>query len=127
MMPDVAVHERPKQTERAFQAQVVRYAELMRWRWWHDGATNQRARCRRCHAALRCAECRELVRIVRNAEGFPDLVLVRRPRLVFAELKADRTPVTAAQQEWIALLRACDLEAYIWRPKHWPDIERLLR
>ena len=99
----VAVHERPKLSEAQFQRQVVRYAELMGWRWYHTRRSE------------------------RSPRGFPDLVLVRRPRVVFAELKAQRTPVTDDQRAWIAELRACDQEAYIFRPEQWQEIERCLR
>lgn len=93
----------PRQTEAHFQAQVVKLADLMHWRWYHTHDSR------------------------RSPAGFPDLVLLRRPRVIFLELKADRTPVTDAQQRWIDELRACGQEAYIARPKHWDRLERILR
>ncbi len=60
--------------------------------------------------------------------GFPDLVLVRPPRLVFAELKVGRNRPTPAQQEWLRQLGACpQVEVYLWTPDHWAEIERVLR
>jgi len=93
----------PALTETRFQQQVVKLAELLGWRWYHTHDSR------------------------RSPAGFPDLVLLRRPRVIFLELKADRTVVTDAQRDWIAELRACGQEAYIARPKHWERLERILR
>lgn len=38
--------------------------------------------------------------------GFPDLVLVRPPRLIFAELKRERGRVSPTQQSWLQALDA---------------------
>lgn len=51
-----------------------------------------------------------------SAPGFPDLVLVRPPRIVFAELKTATGKLSEAQVHWIALLGACGAEVYLWRP-----------
>lgn len=59
--------------------------------------------------------------------GFPDLVLVRPPRLIFAELKSDRGRLSRAQREWRADLEACGVEAYTWRPSERSHIEAILR
>ena len=60
--------------------------------------------------------------------GFPDLVLVRPPRVVFAELKVGRNRPTPAQQQWLNMLGACpQVEAYLWTPNDWPQIEQVLR
>ena len=59
--------------------------------------------------------------------GFPDLVLVRRGRLVFAELKSDKGKVAPAQSEWLADLGGVrTTRAYVWRPDDWPEIEAML-
>lgn len=93
----------PKLTEARFQSQVVQYARLMGWRSYHT-------------------------RDSRGSDaGFPDLVLVRRPRVIFAELKADRGRLTDKQREWLAALTECAVESYLWRPTDWPEIERVLR
>jgi hypothetical protein len=71
---------------------------------------------------------------IRSPKGFPDLVLVRRDRLIFAELKSAKGRVTPEQALWLADLEACHigaqqyvsqghaLEVYVWRPD---DIERI--
>ncbi len=63
---------------------------------------------------------------VHSAAGFPDLVLARRRRVLFAELKSDSGKLTPAQAGWLEALRAADQEAYVWRPRDWPQIERAI-
>ena len=59
--------------------------------------------------------------------GFPDLVLVRSGRLVFAELKRERGKVSVAQALWLAELAFNDhTEVYTWRPSDWDTIVELL-
>ena len=50
----------------------------------------------------------------RSQKGFPDFVLARE-RVVYAEIKGAKTPVTGEQQEWIDRLTAAGAEAYVWR------------
>lgn len=57
----------------------------------------------------------------RSSAGFPDLVLLRPPRLVFVELKSDRGRVSDEQSAWLDDLEQCGVEAYIWRPDDWPE------
>jgi hypothetical protein len=108
----------PKQSERAFMAQVGRYATLMKWRVWHDNATN---------APRRCRSCGEVQHLPRNRSGLPDLILVRRPRVVWVELKADRGKLSDEQRAWLDDLRASGQEVYLWRPNDWSEAERVLR
>lgn len=97
----------PRQTERSFQAQVVKLAELLGWRCYHT------------------------LRSEGSAAGFPDLVLVRarhpKPRVIFAELKADRGRLTDDQKAWLLELRASGQEAYLWAPRNWSAVEKLLK
>jgi hypothetical protein len=54
--------------------------------------------------------------------------MARPPRLVFAELKADRGRTTPDQERWLALLGSrTGVEAYLWRPSDIDDIAALLR
>lgn len=55
--------------------------------------------------------------------GFPDLVLVRRERLIAAELKREVGGVVSpAQLAWLAAFDSAGLETAIWRPS---DLERI--
>lgn len=47
--------------------------------------------------------------------GWPDLTLVRPPRILFVELKGPKTAIRPGQLEFLALLRDCGVEAYLWR------------
>jgi hypothetical protein len=42
------------------------------------------------------------------------------------ELKSDTGRVSAPQTSWIEELKAAGVDAYIWRPKYWPEIEARL-
>jgi hypothetical protein len=68
---------------------------------------------------------------LRSPKGFPDLVLVRPPRLIFAELKSEIGKTTPEQDQWLEDLRTVRheqrlsdeaIEVYLWRPT---DIERI--
>jgi hypothetical protein len=92
-------------TEKELQNNVRAAALLFGWRFYHTWMS------------------------IRSAKGFPDCVLVRGERLLFAELKAVRGKVSAEQQAWLDDLDAVGAEAYLWRPAHWlsGEIERVLR
>lgn len=52
-----------------------------------------------------------------GAAGFPDLVLLRPPELLFLELKSASGDATAKQKQWISRLqRVPGVDAYIVRP-----------
>lgn len=91
-------------SERDFQRQVIKLAELCGWRCYHSANVK---------GQLRSA----------SSVGFPDLVLVGRGKTLFVELKTDKGRLSIAQQEWRDhLLEAGALWA-LWRPKNWNDIE----
>lgn len=90
--------------EADFQKQVIQVAERFGWLVYHT------------YDSRRCAP------------GFPDLVLVKGSRVIFAELKSHRGRLTPEQKAWIeALERAEEVEAMVWKPKDWRNIERILR
>lgn len=64
---------------------------------------------------------------IHSPKGFPDLVLRRPPRLIFAELKSDKGQLTPSQEDWITDLKACKQEVYVWRPKDFDTIVDILR
>jgi hypothetical protein len=63
----------------------------------------------------------------RSAAGFPDLTLVKRGRLIFAELKRDGQRPKPDQDVWLAALSECGgVETYVWRPADLDLIARSL-
>ena len=58
--------------------------------------------------------------------GFPDLVLMKPGRLIFAELKSAKGKTTSSQEKWLKMARDAGAEAYCWRPSDIDDIERIL-
>ena len=60
--------------------------------------------------------------------GFPDEVLVRPPRLIFAELKSAKGKLSPEQEAWLELLEQIPgIEVYIWRPDDIEHIAEILR
>jgi hypothetical protein len=89
--------------ERDWQTRVVDYARLRGWRSYHTHDSR------------------------RSVPGFPDLVLVRRGRCLFAELKSDTGRVSQAQHEWLAdLADVPGLEVHLWRPGDWLIVMEVL-
>lgn len=62
----------------------------------------------------------------RSPAGFPDLVLVRPPELIFWELKSAAGKATPEQIGWIQDLADCGVEARIVRPADYEDALRRL-
>lgn len=90
-------------TEKAWQAEVVRTALQLGWALVYHTFDSRR-----------------------SAIGFPDLVLCRPPRLIFAELKSEAGRITVAQAEWLEALADSSAESYIWRPSDRPTVDRIL-
>ena len=105
-------------TERQLQAAILELAKLLGWRVMHQRPA------RTLNNGYKTA--------IEGHTGFPDLVMLRPPRLVFAELKTDKGRVTHEQALWInGLARSGgpQVSAYLWRPKNWEsgEIEDILR
>jgi hypothetical protein len=62
-----------------------------------------------------------------DGAGFPDLVLVRRGRILFVELKAGTGRVTPEQRRWLDELAATPADVHVWRPEDWDAIVATLR
>jgi len=65
----------------------------------------------------------------KSEPGFPDLVLCRNGRIIFAELKSESGKLTDAQIKWRDMLStACgkNVQVATWWPKDWPEIELIL-
>ena len=83
-------------TEAQWQDTVVEAAELLGWWVFHDHDSR------------------------RNQAGFPDLCLIRPPRVVFVELKRETGKVTRAQEEVLGMLAECPgVESRVARPSNW--------
>ena len=87
-------------TESELQSAIIEYAELMGWRLYH--VTN-------VHKKLRS----------HTSVGFPDLCMVRRGRLVFAELKNAKEKLSPDQEQWQIRLVQTTAEYHVWRPADW--------
>jgi len=104
---------RRRMSEDAFQEWVIALAKLHGWRWYHTRLSR------------------------RSPAGFPDLVLVRDGRLIFAELKSETGHLSPEQREWMADLARVGqrlfmtdpdiVREFLWRPSDMEQIERVLR
>lgn len=93
----------PALSEKRWQAQVVTLALLYGWSVFHVFDSR------------------------RSQPGFPDLVLVKPPTIIFAELKTHNGKLRHAQVAWLDLLLACPgVQTYLWRPHNLPDVQRIL-
>ena len=147
MSPRRALNVAGELTEGAWQAQVVGLARLYAWRLiYHAPAGGHGSRS----AGTRRVASEQLP----EGGGFPDLVLIKGPRLVVAELKSRTGRLRPGQADWLdafrgvgiavaGLVEECNLgrqrdcfgdlidpprvEAYLWRPADWPNVHNVLR
>ena len=100
-------------TEAQFQAQVTDLATRLGWSWLHiERMGNEQGRWRTPTSGS-------------LGRGWPDLVLVRRDRLIFAELKAQRGQMTQAQR--IVMMELVKVAPYyVWRPSDFNSILEVL-
>lgn len=62
-----------------------------------------------------------------DGKGFPDLVMLKPPRLVFAELKSEKGKLSPEQEGWLSLLKGIKgIEVYCWKPKDFESIVDIL-
>lgn len=102
-------------TEKQFESQVKGLAKVFGWLYYHTW------------------------RSIHSPAGFPDCVMVRPPRLIFAELKTEKGKVSPAQDEWLDILiqlrqsipyhnsYIINPEVYLWRPSDFDRITEILR
>jgi hypothetical protein len=100
-------------TEKQFQEQVIDIARSCHWLIHHD-----RGDYRQC---------------IGGDAGFPDLVMARKGRVIFAELKSKGGKVSSHQLAWLGMLgegsvtrRGSQPEVYLWRPAHLDQIADIL-
>jgi hypothetical protein len=117
----------PRLTEREFMDQVTQLAEIRGWSWAHF------------RPAMTTKGWRTPVSGPLG-KGWPDLVLIRHGRIVFAELKSDAGHSTREQSLVLGCLMdvehynhefccpdATDIRVEEWRPVDWDLIEATLR
>lgn len=106
----------PAISEKSFQAQVVDLARLNGWLVYHTYDSR------------------------RSESGFPDLVMVRGPELIFVEIKNQAGKLSLTQRSWIDALskvgaavaaiesdrEVTHVGVYLWRPDAWDEIVTLL-
>ncbi len=100
--PTVALPEDSGESEKEFQARVVKLAKECGWKCFH------------VYDSRRCEE------------GFPDLILLRSTRLIAAELKVGKNKLTKEQIEWLGAFGIARAEAYLWTPGMMPEIVKTL-
>jgi hypothetical protein len=84
-------------TEDVLQSSVIEMATWFKWRHYHTHDSR------------------------RSAAGFPDLVLVRPPDVIYVELKSDKGRLSPEQTAWLQDLEKAGQEVHIWRPTQWHD------
>lgn len=102
-------------TEKQFSQQVVDLAKMLGWRIYRTWLP------------------------IHSPAGFPDLVLLKPPRLIFAELESEKGQTTPKQDEWLEDLRAAStrqdhcgmpehvgFDVFLWRPDDLDAIARIL-
>lgn len=89
-------------SEKAFQAEIVELARLRGWVEFHQFDSR------------------------RSREGWPDLVLIRPPRVLFWEVKSEHGRATEDQLATLAALQDCGLEARIVKPSDWASVQEQL-
>jgi hypothetical protein len=93
---------------------ILELAKLRRWRSFH-------ARPATTAKGFRTA-------IAGDGAGFPDLLLVRSPRLIVAELKRQDAPaeLPLSQRAWLAAFHGL-AERHVWRPSDLHEIAEILQ
>jgi hypothetical protein len=92
-------------TEKDFESQVKDLAKLFGWKYYHTW------------------------RSFHSPAGFPDCVMVREDRLIFAELKSEKGKVSPEQEDWLLAVKVVGkpVESYLWRPSDFDLIKETLR
>lgn len=103
----------PPVSEALFTQQVLQLASALNWRSAHfrPAMTSQGWR----------------TPVQGDGKGFFDLVLIRTPRVIFAELKSERGKLSPEQVEWMESVAGCPTENYTWKPNQLDDVARILK
>lgn len=89
--------------ESEYQAEIVKLARTLGYRCYHTFDSRK------------------------SEKGFLDLVLLKPPRLIIAEVKTEDGKLSKEQLEWYGALCLCPgVEVYVWRPRDWNEVIRIL-
>src|SRR5688572_27506852 len=101
------------ETEAGFTAAVIEYAQLKGWRTAH----------------FRPARTGKgwVTPVQGDGAGWPDLFLIRGDRIVVAELKSGRGRLSPAQWAWLRAFTEAGIQAFVWGPRDWEELEAVLR
>ncbi len=103
----------PKITEAEFLKQVIQLAKLHGWICAHfRPGMNRRGKWQTAVAG--------------DGVGFPDVILLRKGRIIAAELKVGHNKTTAEQDVWLRRFQEAGAAAYVFRPENWDSIESIL-
>ena len=95
-------------TESEWQQKVLKSAHQLGWQSMHIGRTGK-------HQAVGAKGT--------MGTGWPDLVLVKGGRIIFAELKTARAGVTVEQRSVLMLLMdVAGAEVHVWRPQDFGQV-----
>lgn len=103
--------------ETVFQQQIIDLAHVFHWRVAHFRTVRIQRRNGSVHYATP---------VQADGAGFPDLILVRPPRVIAAELKTGTKP-SDEQKQWLADFGATPVETFVWKPSDWDEITETLR
>ena len=100
--------------ERDFLNNVLELANFLRWR--------------RAHFRPAMTKWGWRTPVQADGRGFPDLILVRPPRLLVVELKSDKGTLSVFQEEWLLDFRGVPgVEVYVWKPVDWDKLGKILQ
>lgn len=97
----------------SFENTVIQAAQFSDWRVAH-------------FRAIQGMNGRWRTPVAAQGKGFPDLVMVRDNRLIFAEIKGEKNQPEPEQKLWLNALEQTCAEVYLWRPQHWGDVVKIL-
>jgi len=100
-------------SERDFLSQVIDLAKLFRWKIHHTRPAWSNKGWRTP---------------IQGDTGFPDLVLVRSPKCIIAELKSEKGKLSPNQEQWLRELSECPgICVCVWKPSQFDEIVDILK
>jgi len=110
---------KPKESEAEFQDKIVKLARLCGWKVAHfRPAMTSRGQW--------------ITPVSADGKGFPDLVMVKPPHILFVECKSATGKLTLEQKDWANILHDVMIHPNqrvfqrIWRPSDEDEIEKFL-